>query len=158
MSSSCQKLQSNISIKFNESLYVTSLIARLMGPTWGRQDPGGPHVGPMNFAIWDTVILIHMYHFSGLAKEKWKGIGITGVINLTFAATTNFSSMRKQGTDFLRLKIKLNHKDKCQFIVKGYWCCQKWADGKWQALSAYGRRWAHEAPQIPTHCCRPVIS
>ena len=24
-----------------------------MGPTWGRQDPGGPHVGPMNLAIWD---------------------------------------------------------------------------------------------------------
>ena len=24
-----------------------------MGPIWGRQDPGGPHVGPMNFANWD---------------------------------------------------------------------------------------------------------
>ena len=24
-----------------------------MGPFWGRQDPGGPHVGPMNFAICD---------------------------------------------------------------------------------------------------------
>ena len=24
-----------------------------MGPIWGRQDPGGPHVGPMNFAILD---------------------------------------------------------------------------------------------------------
>ena len=23
-----------------------------MGPIWGRQDTGGPHVGPMNFAIW----------------------------------------------------------------------------------------------------------
>ena len=23
-----------------------------MGPIWGRQDQGGPHVGPMNFAIW----------------------------------------------------------------------------------------------------------
>ena len=23
-----------------------------MGPIWGRQDPGGPHVGPMNLAIW----------------------------------------------------------------------------------------------------------
>ena len=23
-----------------------------MGPTWGWQDPGGPHVGPMNFVIW----------------------------------------------------------------------------------------------------------
>ena len=21
---------------------------------WGRQDPGGPHVGPINFAIWDS--------------------------------------------------------------------------------------------------------
>ena len=25
-----------------------------MGPIWGRQDPGGPHVGPMNLAIWDN--------------------------------------------------------------------------------------------------------
>ena len=23
-----------------------------MEPIWGRQDPGGPHVGPMNLAIW----------------------------------------------------------------------------------------------------------
>ena len=23
-----------------------------MGSIWGRQDPGGPHIGPMNFAIW----------------------------------------------------------------------------------------------------------
>ena len=26
-----------------------------VGPTWGRQDPGGPHVGHMNFAIWATI-------------------------------------------------------------------------------------------------------
>ena len=25
-----------------------------MGSIWGRQDPGWSHVGPMNFAIWDT--------------------------------------------------------------------------------------------------------
>ena len=24
----------------------------IMGPIWGPQDPGGPHVGPMNLAIW----------------------------------------------------------------------------------------------------------
>ena len=23
-----------------------------MEPIWGRQDPGGPHVGPIIFAIW----------------------------------------------------------------------------------------------------------
>ena len=27
-----------------------------MGPIWGREDPGGPHVGPMNFAIWDVML------------------------------------------------------------------------------------------------------
>ena len=26
-----------------------------MGPTWGRQDPGGPCVGPMYLAIWDDI-------------------------------------------------------------------------------------------------------
>ena len=29
----------------------TTLIARFMGPIWGQKDPGGPHIGPMNFAI-----------------------------------------------------------------------------------------------------------
>ena len=27
-----------------------------MGPIWGPQDPSGPHVGPMDFAIWDCNI------------------------------------------------------------------------------------------------------
>ena len=27
-----------------------------MGPIWGWQDPGGSHVGPMNFAIWDAAL------------------------------------------------------------------------------------------------------
>ena len=29
-----------------------------MGRNWGPQDPGGPHVGLMNFVIWDMDILI----------------------------------------------------------------------------------------------------
>ena len=35
-----------------------------MGPIWGRQDPGGPHVGPMNFAKWDSLpysIILHKH-------------------------------------------------------------------------------------------------
>ena len=38
-----------------------------IGPIWGRQDPGGPLVGPMNFAIWvyygmtgDTISVIKL--------------------------------------------------------------------------------------------------
>ena len=30
-----------------------------MGPIWGRQDPGGPHVGPINFVVW--VLYAYMY-------------------------------------------------------------------------------------------------
>ena len=28
-----------------------------MGQIWGRQDPGGSHVGPMNLPIWDVLAL-----------------------------------------------------------------------------------------------------
>ena len=28
-----------------------------MGPIFGRQDPDGPHVDPMNFAIWVTLLV-----------------------------------------------------------------------------------------------------
>ena len=30
-----------------------------MGPTWGRQNSGGPHVGPMNLAIWVATPVEH---------------------------------------------------------------------------------------------------
>ena len=41
-----------------------------MGPIWGRQAPGGPHVGPMNFAIWGfhvqtvvhSLVILLLYH------------------------------------------------------------------------------------------------
>ena len=33
-----------------------------MGPIWGRQDPDGPHVGPMNFAIWGLSVAFTWAH------------------------------------------------------------------------------------------------
>ena len=39
-----------------------------MGPIWGRQDPGGPHVGPMNFAVWASCsVLMNM---TSIAQRK----------------------------------------------------------------------------------------
>ena len=29
---------------------------------WGRQDPDGPHIDPMNFAIWGF-ILAYLWHY-----------------------------------------------------------------------------------------------
>ena len=37
-----------------------------MRPIWVRQDPGGPHVGPMNFAIWEVLSMILFRFFSYL--------------------------------------------------------------------------------------------
>ena len=38
-----------------------------MKPIWGRQDPGGPHVVPMNFAIWGSL-------FQGLETLLKQGV------------------------------------------------------------------------------------
>ena len=50
-----------------------------MGPIWGRQDPGGPHVGPMDFAIWeDAALLLDLVKmddtFRSLDYRSWSRI------------------------------------------------------------------------------------
>ena len=47
-----------------------------MGPIWGRQNPGGPHVGPMNFAIWAHTGLIKVSD----AKAKCAALFLFGVV------------------------------------------------------------------------------
>ena len=59
----CQPFCSGLNV-FVEHLVLGALFSRWqvypdskvhganMGPIWGRQDPDGPHVGPINFAIW----------------------------------------------------------------------------------------------------------
>ena len=38
-----------------------------MGPTWGRQDPGGPHVGPRNLAIRESGKWLVLFLEKGIA-------------------------------------------------------------------------------------------
>ena len=35
-----------------------------MGPIWGRQDPGGPHVGPTIFVIWVFSVVLCVVNFA----------------------------------------------------------------------------------------------
>ena len=64
-----------IIIRFTESSHITQTRLTLyqgdnypdskvpvakMGPTWDRQDPGGPHVGHRNLAIWVRLILLQL--------------------------------------------------------------------------------------------------
>ena len=75
------------------------LIATFMGPIWGRQDPGGPHVGPMNFAIWDAqvkIYLIHIYHIYFTANQTINFNNITWLILKYIEAQTKWATFCKQ--------------------------------------------------------------
>ena len=56
-----------------------------MGPTWGRQDPGRPHDGPMNLAIWECmgphekVILLDSHR-----PSRWKTLSILRLLSEWF--------------------------------------------------------------------------
>ena len=41
-----------------------------VGPIWDRQDPGGPHVGPVNFAICEACVT----HVAAVALFVWEGM------------------------------------------------------------------------------------
>ena len=46
-----------------------------VGPIWGRQHPGGPHVGPMNFAIWEMTSIIYRMLLRQKAFDRYKRCG-----------------------------------------------------------------------------------
>ena len=50
-----------------------------MGPTWGRQDPGEPHVGPINFAIWGEAVLDDLD--SSAVKERAMNLSASSMAN-----------------------------------------------------------------------------
>ena len=42
-------------MRLQKYIYPDSKVhGAFMGPTWGRQDPGGPHAGPIILLIWET--------------------------------------------------------------------------------------------------------
>ena len=69
-----------------------------MGPIWGPQDPGGPHVGPMNFAIWESLYW---------NRQQWVQQLISGERNLRAApeAICLFQSCQVK----LALSQRINH-------------------------------------------------
>ena len=51
-----------------------------IGPIWGRQDPGGPHAGPMNFAIWEVIDCPR--RIPAVARFLWYWCDFGGVFGL----------------------------------------------------------------------------
>ena len=65
-----------------------------MGPIWGRPDPGGPHVGPMNLAIWvlnlGNVVGISKSHFQLLPRCNQKSPSIYFMFKLNLGKRSGY--------------------------------------------------------------------
>ena len=70
-----------------------------MGPIWGRQDPGGPHVGPMNSVIW--------VYSSGKLHCQWCNPSTdrkkfyTVCVNIILVISKILQNNRKEENDFV---------------------------------------------------------
>ena len=72
-----------------------------MGPIWGRQDPGGPHVGPMNFAIWARFRELNHHWFRQWFVDKRRQAMIHN--NVDFQ---EWDSMRIYAIEFKEMLVK----------------------------------------------------
>ena len=55
-----------------------------MGPVWGRQDPGGPHVGPVNFVIWVAITSTEsLLYFTRTTGKSANGVRIISFQNVS---------------------------------------------------------------------------
>ena len=93
-----------------------------MGPISGRQDPGGPHVGPMN--LLSGSLSLYIYHIYRLSREIFnellhiKFVSIPAYftsINLDF--TLSFSTLKYQTKNTLHTKDNA-HALSCSAVVK----------------------------------------
>ena len=62
-----QEWISSVDCKFSrKSIPDSKVHGANMGHIWGRQIPGGPHVGLANFAIWDVLFVFEKKSFSNI--------------------------------------------------------------------------------------------
>ena len=92
-------------------------IAKFMGPTWGRQDPGGPHVGPWNFAILVFIvqILIQVIIIIISKREQLNLVGHIFVLHPCFFYKFVYNIYK-----FLMLETPCNKSATRSTMI--YWC------------------------------------
>ena len=61
----------------------------IMGPIWGRQDPYGPHVGPMNFTLWGNLLHQTMLYINLKKKHTRSVLQIIMKIGIHICIKTN---------------------------------------------------------------------
>ena len=115
-----------------------------MGPIWGRQDPGGPHVGPMNFAIWVTFSSEWLNHECPLKRTAYHLIRIT-YIQILAHKDELITRLYDIG---ILLSSHTDESISCPYeifnmsrynVAKSYGSVAKSSDGKVIVIMSYGR-------------------
>ena len=113
-----------------------------MGPIWGRQDPGGPHVGPMNFAIW-----ARMGFVSDAAKHHNVSMSSGFVFtNELWAQNSNYNLLLLANGRFnlatiLHMSRQLCCRDICAKLWLR-WIFDNWINGKFYLMRIWW--WVHK--------------
>ena len=115
-----------IDINIQDGAYYGSPYSKIHGanmePIWGRQDPGGPHVGPMNFAIWVSIAtpVEHLQCLETLSTMTFPVCGIhfqnsTDVYCLS--NKYNWMIFYKYLNGFTEIFFCIQ----CRFLINTYW-------------------------------------
>ena len=124
-----------------------------MGPTWGPQDPGGPHVGPINLAIWVIFLSVtsraqgHLYSrlssLEVILKDMDKFYGTTTECNKAWSiCVSRHVIVSKQTTTKTIIYRWLSARLQCfQCIMDGHTAVLHKVTDMW-----YSRQ------QVSTHC------
>ena len=105
-----------------------------MGPIWGRQDSSGPHVCPVNFAIWD-VYLMHIPPWQIKDKRKQRKAVILPIIfNIKTRTVNLYRAVELLWTfQYHFIKTKKNCKDFVSSSTKMAWNLTSFYD-RWHVL------------------------
>ena len=119
----------SISYQFNYVLIRFYVVFRWAntGPIWGRKDPSGPHIGPMNLVIWNmfdkkyskfernayTVAFLFKWAGMVMYKKTTKGTGMC-VIN------TALQSAAEVKCRCLPWNVGRNDEQRCQWTLSSH--------------------------------------
>ena len=115
-------------VRFDKESSPDSKIHRAnMGPIWGQQDPGGPHVGPMNFAIW---VNMNAYaHVKARSLEKENTSVLTNIKHyLRGENKSNKNKVWLYHEIFWYIQILMHKDNQYHWIVR--WFCE-WRYWQW---------------------------
>ena len=110
-----------------------------MGPIWGRQDPGGTHVGPMNLTIWDL-------YDRNPPNAGPVYLGDPNIMNLTItmlADTLEFEGAGSPLVAVLTTRLDIYFNWLCLLIIWNMFPLITWHSSRWGMRS-------HETSRIST--------